>query len=109
MIARIWTARATPTNADAYRDHFDHAAAPAMRQLEGHAGAELLTLNRGDEVEIVVITRWRSLEAIASFAGEDVESAVVAPEAQQLLSSWDRRVRHFTVTSMTGLDPLAEG
>lgn len=109
MIARIWTARATPENAGAYRDHFDRAIAPAMRRLEGHAGAELLTLHRGDEVEIVVITRWLSLEAIAGFAGEDIESAVVAPEAQQLLLSWDRRVRHFTVTSMTGPNPLAEG
>lgn len=109
MIARVWAARATPANADAYRDHFDRAVAPAMRRLEGHAGAELLTLNRGDEVEIVVITRWRSLDAIVGFAGDDIESAVVAPEAQQLLLSWDRCVRHFTVSSMTGLNPLAEG
>ena len=109
MIARIWTARATPENADAYRDHFEHAVGPGIRRLEGYVGAELLTLHRGDEVEIVVITRWLSLEAIAGFAGVDIESAVVAPEAQELLLSWDRRVRHFSVTSMTGLNPLAEG
>lgn len=109
MIARIWTARATPTNADAYRDHFDHAVAPAIRPLEGHAGAELLTLDHGDEVEIIVITRWLRLEAIAGFAGGDIEAAVVAPEVQQLLLSWDRRVRHFTVASRTDPDSLAEG
>lgn len=99
MIARIWTARATGGNLDAYRNHFDNAVVPDIRRLDGFVAAELLTRHHGDEVEIVVISRWRSLEAIAGFAGEDIESAVVAHEAQQLLLSWDRRVRHFTVTA----------
>jgi hypothetical protein len=98
MIARIWTARATSANAGSYRDHFIHAVVPTVRLLDDYVGAELLTRDRGGEVEIVVITRWRSLEAIAGFAGGDLEAAVVAPEAQQVLSSWDERVRHFTVT-----------
>ena len=77
MIARIWTARASPRDAHAYCDHFDRAVAPALRRLEGHAGAELLTLNRDDEVEILVITRWRSLEAIAGLV--EVDAALVRP------------------------------
>ena len=105
MIARIWTARTTGGSLDGYRSHFDNAVVPEIRRLDGFVAAELLTRPHGDEVEIVVISRWRSLQAIAGFAGEDIEAAVVAPEAQPLLLSWDRRVRHFTVAATHRAEP----
>lgn len=48
-----------------------------------------------DTVEILVITWWRSLDAIRGFAGTDLEDAVVAEEAASLLTRFDRRVRHY--------------
>jgi len=48
-------------------------------------------------VEIVVITRWQSLDAVRAFAGPDPERAVVAPDAVPLLSRWDSRVRHYEI------------
>jgi hypothetical protein len=37
------------------------------------------------------------MEAIDRFAGPDREAAVVADEALDLLTSYDRRVRHYQV------------
>ena len=97
MIARIWTAAATPANAATYREHFEQHVLPALRALDGHVGAALLQRDDGELVELLVITRWQSWDAIRAFAGDDVEQAVVASEAQAVLARWDDRVRHYEV------------
>jgi heme-degrading monooxygenase HmoA len=77
---------------------------PKLRELEGYVGATVLTRRADREVEILVATLWRSMEAIHQFAGSDVEAAVVAEEAAALLTEVDRRVRHFEVVSTDQLE-----
>lgn len=95
MIARLWSAQSTPEQAPAYADHLRTHVLPAVRKVDGYAGAMLLQRRASDAVEIVVITWWRSLDAIRGFAGADIENAVVADEAAVLLTQFDRRVRHY--------------
>lgn len=97
MIDRVWAARATVANAPAYVAHLRDEVIPTLRRLDGYLGARLLLREVGDEVEIVVVTRWRSLEAVHGFAGDDIERAVVADEAAALLTGFDDRVTHFEV------------
>jgi hypothetical protein len=47
---------------------------------------------RGDRVSL---TFFDDLDAIRAFAGADVEAAVVAAEAREVLVRFDRRVRHY--------------
>lgn len=95
MIARFWAARTTPAQAPAYADHLRTHVLAELRQIDGYAGATLLNRETGGEVEIIVITWWRSLDAIRGFAGDDVESAVVADEAATVLTGFERRARHY--------------
>ena len=95
MIARLWSAKAMPFKAPAYADHLKNHVLPAVRKVDGYSGAMLLERQADGAVEIIVITRWRSLDAIRAFAGADLEEAVVADEASALLTSFDRRVRHY--------------
>ena len=95
MIARIWKAETTPAGAPGYAEHLRAHVVPALRQVDGYAGAMLLERSTAGGVEVVVITLWRSLEAIRGFAGADLENAVVADEAAALLTTYDRRVRHY--------------
>ena len=95
MIARFWSAQTTPARAPAYVDHLRTHVLPTVRRVDGYAGAMLLERDAPDAVEIIVITWWRSLEAIRGFAGADPEEAVVAAEAAALLTAFDRRVRHY--------------
>ncbi|HEV8581898.1 MAG TPA: antibiotic biosynthesis monooxygenase [Thermoanaerobaculia bacterium] len=97
MIARVWTARTTPANSAAYREHLEQRVLPALRAIEGYAGATMQSRTDGEGVEVVVTTRWSSLEAVRRFAGDDFERAVVAEEAAALLTAWDRRVRHYEI------------
>jgi len=97
VIARLWSAKATEPGSKAYLDHFNHAVLPELRKLDGYAGSTVLTRVTNGEVEILVATVWRSLQAIRDFAGVDLERAVVATEAACILTDYDRRVRHFDV------------
>ncbi len=97
MIARFWSARAKPAQAPAYANHLKSQVLPVLRKLDGYSGAMLLERPSSGEVDITVITYWRSLDSIRGFAGHDAESAVVADEAASLLTQFDRRARHYEV------------
>jgi heme-degrading monooxygenase HmoA len=97
VIARIWSARATPALAPAYADHLRSHVLPILRAVDGYVGATLLQRRASAGLEIVVITWWQSLEAIHAFAGTDIDAAVVADEAASLLTQFDRRARHYAV------------
>jgi heme-degrading monooxygenase HmoA len=96
-VARSWSARATPDGAAAYLAYFRDVLAPSLARLAGYLGASILQREHGDLVELTVVTRWRSLDAIRGFAGHDHERAVVEPEARALLTSFDDRVEHRTI------------
>jgi heme-degrading monooxygenase HmoA len=102
MIARVWTALTTPPQAPAYAEHFHSQVLPALRRVDGFAGAVLLQRPAAGAVELVVLTYWRSLDAIRGFAGDDPEQAVVAAEAAALLTRFDPRVRHYEVAAREG-------
>jgi heme-degrading monooxygenase HmoA len=106
MIARIWRATATPEGAEAYREHFTDSVLPALRRLDGHQGAYLMRRDTGGRVELEVMTLWLSLDDIRSFAGPDLTTAVVEPEARAALLDFDKTVSHQTVVvdTLTGLD-----
>src|SRR5215470_11654210 len=98
MIARVWSARATPENLEAYKTHLARNVFPELRSINGFVRAELLTRLVHGEVEITVTTVWTGFEAIEAFAHPDREAAVVAPEAAAMLKDYDRRVRHYEIT-----------
>jgi heme-degrading monooxygenase HmoA len=102
MIARLWSASASPAQSQAYLQHFSQAVLPELRKLKGFISHTVLTRSVASEVEIQVITIWQSLAAIDGFSYPDREAAVVAPEAATLLNHYDRRVRHFEVASSDG-------
>jgi heme-degrading monooxygenase HmoA len=101
MIARLWSGSAGEETADAYEELLRAHVLPGLRRIEGHRGAILLRRDAQEEVEFVTITFFDSLDAIRAFAGDDVEAAVVSPEARALLSRFDERSRHYEVVFET--------
>src|SRR2546425_45439 len=97
MIARVWHGSTKPADADRYVAHLRQTVLPELTAIDGFRGVQLLRRARGDRVDFTVITTWESLEAICRFAGQDPEAAVVAPEAQEILTAYDRRVAHYDV------------
>lgn len=97
MIIRAWRGYASLAKPDDYPHHFRCSVVPELRAFEGFLGAGLLRSQTADEFEFLVHTRWRSMEAIRGFAGDDPERAVVEPEAARALVCYDERVRHYEV------------
>jgi heme-degrading monooxygenase HmoA len=96
VIARVWSARATPSGAEAYVAYFRRSVLPELARIPGHRGAMVMREARGAPAGVVrVVTFWDSLEAIAAFAGDDVAAAVVEPEASAILEDFDERVEHL--------------
>jgi uncharacterized protein YciI/heme-degrading monooxygenase HmoA len=97
IILRQWTARTSQEQWPRYRAHFSIKVLPDLRSVAGFLGATLFVRHAGDEVEILVETSWRSLESSRTFAGSDVDAAVVSDEAIAMLTEFDGHVRHFEV------------
>jgi hypothetical protein len=101
MIARVWTSWAAKSNLKSYLQHFSTNVLPELKRCDGFASALVLTRDLDAEteveVEVVVNTFWKNLASIATFAGSDLDVAVVAPEAAALLISYDKRVKHYVL------------
>jgi mannose-6-phosphate isomerase-like protein (cupin superfamily) len=108
VIARRWRGWAdSAQNADAYVAHFENAVRPQLEVIDGFLGASLERVEAGSgRVEIVVVSRWRSMRAIRSFAGDDFDVAVVEPEARAVLESFDAHVRHIELSDGDAFGPL---
>ena len=97
MIIRLWTAEATPENAERCQVRFVERILPTLKPLDGYLGASFLRRPVGDKVELVLLTRWESRDSVRAFAGDDMDRAVVDPDAAAIMTRWDERVRHYEV------------
>jgi heme-degrading monooxygenase HmoA len=97
MIARHWRGLAKRECADAYVEHLHSETLPQLVQLAGFHDASILRRDVPQGVEFLVVTVWKSIAAIRSFAGDDVESAVVPAKVQAMMIEFDRRARHYEV------------
>ena len=90
-------AYAKPENARAYRDHLMGHVLPVLHKLPGFLGLDLCQAPRGDRVELLVISRWESMDAVKAFAGAKPDRAVVEPGAKAVLAEYDEFVSHYEV------------
>jgi heme-degrading monooxygenase HmoA len=102
MIIREWRGRALSEKAEHYPKHFRERVIPELRKVAGFCGAQLGRRRSDDQIEYLVLTRWRSIDAIRAFAGDELEHAVVEPEAAAALVSFDKNVRHYEVLEDAG-------
>jgi heme-degrading monooxygenase HmoA len=97
MIIREWRSRAALSKATAYPAHFRMNVLPELLRIPGFLGAHLSSRQIDGGIEFLVLTRWRSMEAIRSFAGSDISKAVVEPAAVAALIDFDTGVQHYEV------------
>jgi len=95
VICRHWRGVAKTDKAEEYIRHLREETFPGLDGIDGFLGAEILRRPVEEGVEFVVLTRWTSLESIQRFAGGDIDKAVVPPEAEVLMVSFDASVRHY--------------
>lgn len=97
VIARVWRGWTGAQDADRYDRHYRSEVVSTLRQVPGFRGARLLRREAEVETEFISLTFFDDLDAIRAFAGEDLETAVVADEARRVLVRFDTRVLHYDV------------
>ena len=67
-------------------------------KLPGFSGAGAVPgAERGDRVELLVISRWQSMEAIKAFAGPKPDRRWSSPGAKAVLAEYDDFASHYEV------------
>jgi heme-degrading monooxygenase HmoA len=102
MIERVWSGRTTHDGAATYAEHFRRVVVPELVAIPGYRGARLLEREQDGGIEVVVVTRWQSLDAIRTFTGDELDRAVVHEEAAALFADYDHKVKHFDVVAHDG-------
>jgi heme-degrading monooxygenase HmoA len=109
MIARIWNAYTTFENEAAYEKLLKTRIFPyiAEKGVKGYRKVELLKLQRSADVQFITIMWFESLDDVKLFSGEDYENAVVLPETEALLTTYDKRCGHFDIVESIRYHPLS--
>ena len=94
-IVRTWSGLTSVADADAYLDHLQTDTIPHLRELPGFEDIRVLRREVDEGIQFIVMTTWRSLDAIRAFAGDELEVAVVPAAARALLVRFDPDVRHY--------------
>ena len=97
MIIRIWHGWTTPENAAAYENLLKSEVFKGIadKSIAGYQKIELLRRDLGAEVEFVTVMRFKSLDDVRAFVGEDYEKAYVPAEARKILKRFDERSQHY--------------
>jgi heme-degrading monooxygenase HmoA len=97
VIARIWKGVVRRADADAYADYIRETGFHAYGETPGNRGAWMLRRDDGDRTEFVTYSLWDDRNAIAAFAGDDIEAAIYYPEDERYLIERDAIVKHYEV------------
>ena len=99
MIARLWQGVVPAAKEAAYREFLEGEVLPAYRGTPGNRGVLVLRRLEGQHVRFLVISHWKSLDAIRAFAGDDVERAHYRPAALAFLVDPEPFATHYEVLS----------
>lgn len=97
MISRHWRGLARLESEHAYQEHLKMETFPAIRKIAGFVDATILKRAVLSGVEFLIVTRWESMTAIAKFAGDDPNIAVVPENVRKMMLEYDATVLHYNV------------
>lgn len=97
MIERHWKGIVKPGEEENYLHFFRTVTFPKVARIEGFVRASILKREVERGAEYLVITVWKSLDAIQQFAGETPDRAVIPPEVHAMTLEYDLIVSHYEV------------
>lgn len=100
MIMRIWRGITPKEQGDAYLEHLQQTALPALVGLAGQRGAWVLRRVQGDRCEFQLLSLWESLDALRAFAGDQPERAIYFAEDDKFLLDMEPLVRLYEVVDV---------
>jgi heme-degrading monooxygenase HmoA len=99
MICRLRRGWITRNNAEAYERIVRGQVIPGIeaRRIPGFRSIDLVRRERDQDVELMTLMWFDSLDSVKAFMDEDYEVAHVPVEAQAVLADYDKRSTHYQV------------
>jgi heme-degrading monooxygenase HmoA len=102
-VVRIWRGRVPAGLASSYLRLMGEVAVPDYRSTPGNRAAFTLHRQEGPLIVVMMVTIWDSIDAIAAFAGPDIEQAKYYPFDSEYLVELEPTVQHYTLANGAGL------
>ena len=99
-IVRIWRGRTTRDRADEYEVYNREEGIVPL--VEKALGVQTFREDRDTEIEFMTISYWESLEAMASFAGDDPTAIHHLPRDEEFLIELPKSVQVLRLLSSDG-------
>ncbi|MEJ2637671.1 MAG: antibiotic biosynthesis monooxygenase [Calditrichia bacterium] len=99
MIARMWHGMVAEDAADQYLDYIRATGLLGLKSTPGNRGVIILRRADKGRVHFVLTSYWESYEAIAGFAGSDIEKARYYPDDEKYLIEPEPNVTHYEVVA----------
>ncbi len=96
-IARMWHGKTLTSRADAYLDYLNRTGLPEYQKIPGNLGVTVLRRDEGEVTHFVLISFWKSYDAIRTFAGDILDDAMYYPEDVDYLIDLEPKVIHYEV------------
>jgi len=97
MIARMWHGMVPEALADEYQNYINETGLPGLKSTPGNLGVVILRRSESGRVHFLLVSFWESFEAIARFAGPDIEKARYYPDDAKYLMELEPKVTHYQV------------
>lgn len=97
MIIRIWRGWTKPEDTESYERLLEEVIFPKIAKMEikGYRKIQLFRQPLDHEIEFVTLMWFDSWDAVKKFAGKEYNQAYVPPEAQKLLSRYEKKSNHY--------------
>lgn len=96
-IARLWHGAVPAAKGDAYAAYLRKTGMTECLATPGNVGVQVLRRSVRGETHFLFISFWESMDAIRTFAGDDVERAHYYPEDGEYLLELEPTVTHYDV------------
>jgi heme-degrading monooxygenase HmoA len=100
MIVRVWRGKSSAADAEAYTRFLKETAYPDYGEVDGNRGWMLLRRPLGESVELMFVSFWESMAAVARYAGGDANRPKYYPEDRAALLDLPDRVDHFEIIDL---------
>jgi hypothetical protein len=97
VVVRTWKAYTSAARLPAYEATVRKIVLPHFANVPGCLGSKFLHRCIDDEVEILVLTFWESMETARGLAGDDKAQVYVPPEIAATLDRYDQEVALYEV------------
>ena len=96
-IARIWHGAVPTEKKEPYLQYLKQSSIKDLQSTPGNEGLLVLRRSADESSHFLVMSLWRSWEAIRRFAGSDPEKARYFPQDAAFLLEMEPTVRHYDV------------